>query len=52
MTGGLYRHVKKEVQDGIEYLLEKREQDPYKDTPTRLIYEASWDGRQAPTFAP
>ena len=49
----LYQHVKSEVEAGLDYLLKKREEDPYKDLVPRLIYEASWgDSRQAPTFEP
>ncbi|CAI7863359.1 unnamed protein product, partial [Closterium sp. NIES-53] len=49
----LYAHVKGEVEAGIEYLLRKREEDPYADLGARLLYEATWGGeRQAPTFKP
>ncbi|CAI5457969.1 unnamed protein product [Closterium sp. Yama58-4] len=52
-AAALYAHVKGEVEAGIEYLLRKREEDPYADLGTRLVYEASWGGeRQAPTFKP
>lgn len=44
----IYRDVKKSVEDGIEYLLEKRNTDPYSDFGTRLAYE-SFRGT-APTF--
>ena len=45
----IYRDVKKSVEDGIEYLLEKRNADPYSDFGTRLAYE-SFRGTNAPTF--
>jgi hypothetical protein len=42
-----------QVEGCLGYLLRKRESDPYKDLPARLLYEASWGGRrQAPTFNP
>ncbi|KAG2453582.1 hypothetical protein HYH02_001800 [Chlamydomonas schloesseri] len=48
-----YGRVKSEVEGCLGYLLRKRESDPYKDLPARLLYEASWGGRrQAPTFNP
>lgn len=40
------------VEGGISYLLRKRGQDPYADLLRRLAYEASWAGRQAPSFEP
>ena len=51
-ASALYSHVKGEVEEGLRYLVEKREEDPYKDLGTRLLYEASWGGKQAPTFSP
>lgn len=52
-TMELYQHVKSEVADGLQYLLTKREEDPYKELLPRILYEASWgDDRQAPTFEP
>lgn len=42
--------VKSEIEAAIEFLKEGRERDPYKDAVPRLLYEASWSGRQAPTF--
>ncbi|CAI6010292.1 unnamed protein product, partial [Closterium sp. NIES-65] len=52
-AAALYAHVKGEVKAGIEYLLRKREEDPYADLGARLLYEATWGGeRQAPTFKP
>ena len=39
------------MESGIQFLLEGRERDPYKDLVPRLLYEASWGGKQqAPTF--
>jgi hypothetical protein len=42
--------VRSEVESGIEFLLEGRKRDPYKDLLPRLAYEYSWGGKQAPTF--
>ena len=42
--------VRSEVEAGIQFLLEGRERDPYKDVLPRLAYEYSWGGKQAPTF--
>lgn len=47
---GIYQNVKLEVEEGLNWLLEKREQDPYKDVAGRLIYEGLSRGRRAPTF--
>ena len=47
---GLCLQVRKEVESGIQFLLEGRERDPYKDLIPRLVYERSWGGKQAPTF--
>ncbi len=44
--------VKGEVEGGIAYLLQQRERDPYRNFLPRAVYEASWGGRQAPTFDP
>ena len=38
------------MESGIQFLLEGRERDPYKDLIPRLVYERSWGGKQAPTF--
>jgi len=49
----VYLEMKREVEQGIAYLLRKREQDPYKDFLPRYIYENPPLGgakRQAPTF--
>ncbi|KAG2498570.1 hypothetical protein HYH03_003321 [Edaphochlamys debaryana] len=51
----VYGEVKSAVQDGITYLLRKREQDPYADFLTRMVYEANppfGPKRVAPTFEP
>eukprot|EP01025_Chloroclados_australasicus_P007168 TRINITY_DN12288_c0_g1_i1.p1 TRINITY_DN12288_c0_g1~~TRINITY_DN12288_c0_g1_i1.p1 ORF type:complete len:714 (+),score=35.25 TRINITY_DN12288_c0_g1_i1:137-2278(+) len=49
----VYELVKSRVATGLDYLQLKREEDPYKDFFTRLLFEASWDfKRQAPTFNP
>eukprot|EP00798_Chlamydomonas_sp_ICE-L_P000388 gene388-1783_t len=45
----MYVKIKTEIEDGISYLLEKREEDPYKDLVPRMLNEAS-TGVQAPTF--
>ena len=42
--------VRGSVEGGIEYLLQKREADPYKDPLPRWLYEAASGGKQAPTF--
>ena len=44
--------VKAEVEGGIGWLLQKREQDPYRPLLPRLIYEASRGGAKAPSFTP
>ncbi len=42
-----------EVEAGFDYLLTKRQEDPYRELLPRLLYEATWGGgRQAPTFKP
>jgi len=48
----LRAQVKGEVEGGIAYLLQQRERDPYRDFLPRTVYEASWGGRQAPSFEP
>ena len=42
--------VKGSVESGIEYLLQKREADPYRDPLPRWLYEAASGGKPAPTF--
>jgi hypothetical protein len=44
-----YASCKSEVEDGIEWLLRKRAEDPFRDTPGRILWEQS-AGKQAPTF--
>ncbi|GMH32734.1 hypothetical protein BSKO_00568 [Bryopsis sp. KO-2023] len=48
----IYEEVKTEVEGGLSYLIENREADPYKDFVPRMLYEASSNGKQAPTFKP
>eukprot|EP01024_Parvocaulis_polyphysoides_P021629 TRINITY_DN2024_c1_g1_i3.p1 TRINITY_DN2024_c1_g1~~TRINITY_DN2024_c1_g1_i3.p1 ORF type:complete len:382 (+),score=52.04 TRINITY_DN2024_c1_g1_i3:147-1148(+) len=53
ICGEIYKEVQNSVEDGLQYLLEKRESDPYKDFVPRLLFEASWNfSKQAPTFIP
>ena len=47
----VYKEVKTSVEDGLVYLLKKREADPFKDFPGRFAYESLFQGRQAPTFS-
>lgn len=47
----LYQHIKCEVEDGMGYLLRKRESDPYRELLPRLLFEAA-SGKQAPAFKP
>ncbi|CAM6104063.1 unnamed protein product [Calypogeia fissa] len=49
VTDKLYRKVLKDVETGLEYIIQKREEDPYKDFLPRVVYEAA-NKRQAPTF--
>jgi 1-acyl-sn-glycerol-3-phosphate acyltransferase len=46
----MYDSVKASVEEGLQYLLEQRERDPYKDFGRRVLYEAARSGKQAPTF--
>ena len=46
----LYRQVRTSVEDGLAYLLEQRERDPYGELLPRALYEGAYRGRQAPTF--
>ena len=46
----LAQQVKGSVESGIEYLLQKREADPYREPLPRWLYEAASGGKQAPTF--
>ena len=47
----VYVRVKREVEDGIAWLREKREEDEYRFAGARLGYEIA-SGKQAPTFDP
>ena len=46
----LYNEVQTEVEGGLQYLLRRREDDPYEAFPQRVLYEAVRGGAQAPTF--
>lgn len=46
----IYQEVKFSVEEGLAELLRRREEDPYKDFGTRLLYESVRRGKQAPTF--
>lgn len=46
----LYQATKASVEEGIAFLLDQRRRDPYKDFLPRQLYEAAYQGRQAPTF--
>jgi len=46
-----YAACRASVEDGIDWLLVKRSEDPFGDTPGRVIWEAA-SGKQAPTFTP
>ncbi|XP_037435173.1 acyltransferase-like protein At1g54570, chloroplastic [Triticum dicoccoides] len=49
----LYLHVKSEVESCIEYLKEKREEDPYRSILPRLLYQATHGSdAEIPTFKP
>lgn len=49
----MYVEVKKEVEDCLEYLQKKREEDPYRGFFPRFLYESLWGGDwQVPTFKP
>jgi len=49
----LYLQVKREVEAAMEYLLQKREEDPYRHFLPRFLYEAaSGFTHQMPTFDP
>ncbi|PNH10061.1 hypothetical protein TSOC_003256 [Tetrabaena socialis] len=52
-VGAVYQAVRADVEDGISYLLRKRETDPHRDFLPRLLYESNppfGPRRQAPTF--
>ena len=44
------RQTKASVQEGLGWLLEQRQRDPYRDFLPRLAREAAYPGQQAPTF--
>jgi hypothetical protein len=47
----VYYDVKREVEDCMDYLLKKREEDPYRAFAPRILYESLTGGKsQAPTF--
>ena len=49
----VYRRVRRSVEDGIQYLLDRREMDPYRDFTKRIVYEGARGfrrGQEAPTF--
>ncbi|KAG8057348.1 hypothetical protein GUJ93_ZPchr0002g26297 [Zizania palustris] len=49
----LYLHVKSEVESCMEYLKEKREEDPYRSILPRLLYQAVHGlNAEVPTFEP
>jgi len=48
----MYDGVKEDVEDGIEWLLRRRKEDPFGDTVFRTLYEVASGGKQAPTFNP
>ncbi|KAH7294097.1 hypothetical protein KP509_28G056300 [Ceratopteris richardii] len=49
----VYKEMKKEVQQCLDYLLRKREDDPYRSIFPRILYESVWGGDwQAQTFDP
>jgi hypothetical protein len=50
-AAALYAAVRADVQDGISYLLRKRDSDPFRDLAPRLLFEAA-AGRPAPSFRP
>ena len=51
LVASMYEAVKANVEDGIQYLLRKRNSDPFGDTGARMLWEAA-AGRQAPSFKP
>ena len=46
----IYEETQRSCESAIDYLLVNRKQDPYKDFLPRILYERSWNGKQAPTF--
>jgi hypothetical protein len=49
--GIVFEQVKGEVQTGINYLLQKRNDDRYRHFIPRTLFEVASGGRQAPTFS-
>lgn len=49
-VNALYRQIKGSVEGGIEYLLQKREADPFREPLPRWLYEGASGGLPAPTF--
>ena len=48
----MYDEVRRDVEDGIDWLLRRRSEDPFRDTALRTLYETAQGGKQAPTFNP
>lgn len=48
----MYDEVKGDVEEGIDWLLRRRREDPFRDTGFRVFYETASGGKQAPTFNP
>jgi hypothetical protein len=50
----LYLQIKSEVEQNLDYLIKKREEDPYRNIIGRKIYEALYpsETEHAPTFKP
>ncbi|KAG9457589.1 hypothetical protein H6P81_002097 [Aristolochia fimbriata] len=48
----VYLQIKSEVEKALAYLLQKREEDPYRSLLQRSIYQATWGTNQVPTFDP
>ena len=49
----LYSQVQRELEEALQYLLSKRDADPYQEVLPRVAVEASWNwDRQVPTFRP
>ena len=51
MEGVSVVQFKLELETNISYLIEKREDDPYKEFEKRIVYEAL-NRKQAPSFIP
>jgi|EP00670_Eutreptiella_braarudii_P002791 pimeloyl-ACP methyl ester carboxylesterase/1-acyl-sn-glycerol-3-phosphate acyltransferase len=45
----IYQEAKDSISASLQWLLEKREEDPYQYIGPRALYETTW-GKQAPTF--